>query len=374
MLRSRTRAVALAAVAASALTLAGASVASTVAEGEGAGPAAGAVYALTNSPAGNAVVAYRRADDGSLTPAGTYATGGTGTGAGLGSQNAVIVSDDRRFLFAVNSGSNSISAFRIEPGGLELADTAESGGLMPTSVAYHRGQLYALNAGVPNSVSGFRVDGDGDLTPIPGSSRPLSAPSTSPAQVGFSEDGATLVVTERASSQIVTYDVSAGGLLSAPVVHASAGPTPFGFAVTRHDTLFVSEAGAGGGASSYRIGESGSLAAVSSNVMTGQRAACWAVVTKNGRYGYVTNAGTGNVSGFAIAHHGAATLLSPDGVSAATGGNPTDAAISHNGRFLYVRVAALGQIAVFGIGADGSLGPRPALAATPAGLAGLAAF
>jgi hypothetical protein len=60
-----------------------------------AGPVAsagapGAVYALTNSTAGNAVV-YDRGGDGSLSPAGSYATGGAGTGAGLGSQGAVIV-------------------------------------------------------------------------------------------------------------------------------------------------------------------------------------------------------------------------------------------------------------------------------------------
>jgi len=109
-------------------------------------------------------------------------------------------------------------------------------------------------------------------------------------------------------------------------------------------------------------------------VMTGQRAACWAVVTKNGRFGYVINAGTGNISGFAIAADGSATLLNANGITATTGGNPTDAALSHDSRHLYVRVAALGQIAVFSIESDGSLTPRPSLNGTPAGLAGLAAW
>lgn len=61
---------------------------------------AGAVYVLTNSPAGNAVLVYGRGGDGSLTPAGSFATGGAGTGSGLGSQNAVTVSDDHQRLFA----------------------------------------------------------------------------------------------------------------------------------------------------------------------------------------------------------------------------------------------------------------------------------
>jgi 6-phosphogluconolactonase (cycloisomerase 2 family) len=337
-------------------------------------PRVGAVYALTNAPSGNAVLAYARAADGSLTPAGSFATGGAGSGAGLGSQNAVIVSDDHQLLFAVNAGSSSISAFRIRAGGLELVGTVPSGGTTPTSVAHRRGLLYVLNAGVPNNVTGFAVGHDGALTPLADSARPLSAAATGPAQVSFDDEGDTLIVTERATNRIDTYEVGPDGRLTGPFVHASAGPTPFGFAVTKRNTLLVSEAGAGGGASSYQVGVGGALEPVSSMVMTGQRAACWAVATRNGRYGYVTNAGTGNISGFALGQDGSASLLNADGVTAVTGGNPTDAAVSHDSRFLYARVAATNQIAVFAIGEDGALAPLPPLMGTPAGLAGLAAY
>src|SRR3989442_14619789 len=107
--------------------------------------------------------------------------------AGLSSQGAVIVSDDHQLLFAVNAGSNSISSFRIRPDGLELVNTAPSAETMPTSVAFFRGLLYVLNAGVPNNVSGLTVDRDGNLTPLSGSSRPLSARATGPAQAGLSD-------------------------------------------------------------------------------------------------------------------------------------------------------------------------------------------
>ena len=336
--------------------------------------ASGAVYALTNSPGGNAVVVYDRHADGSLAPAGSYPTGGNGSGAGLGSQGAVVVSDDQRLLFAVNAGSNSVSSFRIRPDGLELVDTAPSEGTLPTSVAFRGGLLYVLNAGAPNNVSGLTVSPQGRLTPLVGSTRPLSAASTNPAQVGFSDDGETLIVTERATNLIDTYWIDDGGYLTGPFPHPSAGPTPFGFAVDKRNTVLVSEAGAGGGASSYRVDRDGTLQTVSPAVVTGQAAACWAVVTKNGRYGYVINAGTGNISGFAIDTDGAISLLQANGVTGVTGGNPTDAAVSHNSQFLYVRVAALSQIAVFRIRSDGSLRPLPPLAGTPAGLAGLAAF
>ena len=334
---------------------------------------AGGVYVITNSPAGNAVVVYDRAGSGTLTPAGVYPTGGSGTGAGLGSQGAVIVTEDRRFLFAVNAGSNSVSSFRIRPEGLELAGTVSSGGVLPTSVTYAGGLLYVLNAGGTNNITGFSVDPKGRLTPLAGSTRPLSEASTSPAQVGFNDDGDALIVTERATNRIDVFEIAEDGHPIGPFVSPSAGPTPFGFAVDKRNTVLVSEAGAGGGASTYRL-RAGTLDAASSMLMTGQRAACWAVVTKNGRYGYVTNAGTGNISGFAIAQDGSAVLLDADGITALTGGNPTDVAVSHDSQYLYARVAGLSAIAIFRINADGSLTALPPLTGTPAGLGGLAAF
>jgi 6-phosphogluconolactonase len=345
----------------------------SIVHAQGAQP--GAVYALTNSPAGNEVLVYGRNADGSLTPAGSFATGGTGTGGGLGSQNSVIVSEEHQLLFAVNAGSNSISSFRIRPQqGLELVSTISSGGTMPTSVAFHHGLLYVLNAGVPNNISGFTVGNDGTLAPLADSTRPLSDVATGPAQVSFDDTGSVVIVTERTTNRIDTYTVGGDGRLSSPIVHSSVGPVPFGFAVDKRNTLFVSEAGAGGGASTYRVGTDGSLTPVSAMLMTGQRAACWAVVTKNGRYGYVTNAGTGNISGFAIGQDGSAALLNADGMTAITAGNPTDVAVSHDSKYLYARVGATSSIAVFAIGEDGSLTLLPAQMGTPAGIVGLAAY
>jgi 6-phosphogluconolactonase len=332
----------------------------------------GAVFTLTNSPSGNAVVAYGRAADGTLSPAGTFASGGAGTGTGLNSQDAIVVTADRRFVLAVNAGSDSISVFRIRHDVLQLVETESSGGVRPTSIAVRNGLVVVLNTGEPNNITGFELSPAGQLTQIPGFTRPLSAAQTAPAQVGFSHDGDTIIVTERATNRLSAFSFDGGGL-EGPFVTSSAGPTPFGFASGARNILFVSEAGAGGGASTYRVSGT-ALDAVSSAIMTGQRAACWAVMTPNGRFGYVTNAGTGNISGFAIAPDGSAALLNLDGVTAVTGGNPTDMAVSLDGRYLYARVANLSSIAVFGIGADGSLTALPSLTGTAAGLAGLAGF
>src|SRR3989442_6932721 len=150
--------------------------------------APGAVYTSTNSPTGNAVVAFQRAANGSLTPAGRFATGGSGTGGGLGNQGAVVLSDDRQLLFAVNAGSNQITSFEVPPHGLRRADLVASGGVEPVSLTVRGQLLYALNAGSQGNISGFAIGRDGQLAPLSGSTRPLSAAGTGPAEVSFNSD------------------------------------------------------------------------------------------------------------------------------------------------------------------------------------------
>src|SRR5215218_7268579 len=106
----------------------------------------GAVYTQTNSPAGNAVHRLDRGPDGSLTPVAAYGTGGTGTGAGLGSQGAVALSDDGRVLLAVDAGSNDVASFRVSRRGhLTLIDRLPSGGVTPVSVDVAGSSAYVLN-------------------------------------------------------------------------------------------------------------------------------------------------------------------------------------------------------------------------------------
>src|SRR5215831_9260709 len=93
----------------------------------------GAVYTMTNAVP-NAVIVYDRSSNGLLTQAGEFATGGNGTGMGLGNQGAVVLSRNNRWLFVVNAGSNSVSVFDVLPDGLRLTDVASSGGATPISV------------------------------------------------------------------------------------------------------------------------------------------------------------------------------------------------------------------------------------------------
>src|SRR5687768_7502487 len=108
------------------------------------GSNAGAVFTLSNSAAGNAVLAFARSADGSLTPAGSFATLGNGTGAGLGSQGAVVLSDDGELLFAVNAASNTITSFAVDGSSLTRVSTVASGGTLPISLTTHADILYVL--------------------------------------------------------------------------------------------------------------------------------------------------------------------------------------------------------------------------------------
>src|SRR5438552_6663983 len=136
-----------------------------------AADAPGAVYALTNRPSGNAVAMYARSADGSLSSSGTFSTGGIGAGSSLGSQGALALSDDGRWLFAVNAGSNDISAFQVRPSGLSLTSRVASGGSQPISLTVRGGLVYVLNAGGDGNISGFTIGSDGALAPIAGSAR-----------------------------------------------------------------------------------------------------------------------------------------------------------------------------------------------------------
>jgi len=324
----------------------------------------GAVYTLTNSPSGNAVVAYDRAADGTLTPAGSVPTGGTGTGAGLGSQGALVLGDNGKWLLAVNAGSNTVSLFRVQHDTLTLADTAPSGGTGPVSVTVDGDVAYVLNQG-SDSISGLRIE-QGSLTPIAGSTRPLSGSGTGAAQVQFSPDGSLLAVTEKATNRIDVYSVR-DGVASGPAVSPSAGVTPFGFDFDKRGHLIASEAGSGS-ASSYDVSAVGA-AAISPVVATGQAAPCWAVVSKDGRFAYTANGGSGTISSFTVAEDGGIALL--DAAAASGMSHPLDTSITRDGRFLFNLTDGSHLISAFGVGHDGSLTPAGTIA-VPVGAAGIA--
>jgi 6-phosphogluconolactonase (cycloisomerase 2 family) len=338
---------------------------------DGAGPRA--VYTLTNQLTGNAVAVFARATDGKLTPAGTFPTGGTGTGAGLGSQGAIGLSEDGAWLLAVNAGSNDVTVFRVGPGTLSATSRTRSGGTTPISLTVSGNLVYVLNAGAAGNITGFTLTRHGELTPIAGSARSLSGAGTQPAQVSFTPDGRQLIVTEKGTNLLDVFPVNFRGVAGERTSVQSAGGTPFGFAFGPRSLLFVTEAAGAGSASSYLLNRQGEPRVVSSVVATNQGAPCWAVITGDGRFGYSGN-GSGSVSAFTIARDGSIRLLDASGATAVVAGGVNDVALSHNSRFLYV-LGVGGTRAIHGyrVKADGHLEELGPVGDFPAGTSGLAA-
>ena len=347
-----------------------------------AGDVIGAIYTMSNLAEGNTVLVYDRERNGKISPAGEFSTGGLGTGGGLGNQGAVIIDPANRWLFVVNAGSNEISVMSIEDLGLSLVQVVDSGGYRPISLAYSGNKLYVLNAGGAmggqDSITGFHVGADGSLTPIPGSTRSLSAANTAPAQISFNNDGDVLVVTEKATNLIDTFVVDADGVAGPANIHASAGITPFGFAIGKRDQVLVSEAAGGGpdqsSLSSYQLGKDGSLVIISAAVPTTETAACWAVVSNDGRYVYTTNAGSGSISGYEVGFEGSLTLIDADGRTGLTGKNsgPLDMVVSSDGRNLYSLNGASDTIGAFAIKDKGGLASLNSQVTVPPTANGLA--
>jgi 6-phosphogluconolactonase len=339
----------------------------------------GAVYVLTNAAAGNAVAVFQRAADGTLMADGTVSTQGLGSGAGLGSQGALALSENGHWLFAVNAGSNDISVLRIDHNGLRFVSRTASGGITPISLTVDDDLLYVLNAGSSN-IAGFHITDGGHLRPLAGSTQPLSGANVGPAQISFAPDGRTLVVTEKATNQIDTYAVGHNGVAQAPVVHVSAGVTPFGFAFAGRNHLIVSDAFGGaanaGALSSYNLEKDGDLDTASALAYDQQTAPCWVATTGNGRYAYTTNAGSGTISGYRVHYDGTLSLLNADGRTGVldAASHPIDMGVSHNSRFLYALTTGtpLG-IAGFRVAEDGSLTALPSVSGIPASAAGLVA-
>ena len=340
-------------------------------------PFPGTVYTASNSVAGNAILLFDRLADGRLVAAGSVATGGNGTGAGLGNQGGLNLTRNERWLLAVNAGSNSLSVFEVRKRGLRLVDVSPTGGNRPISVTEHHGVVYVVHANSDN-IAGFALGRNGHLRRLVGSVQGLSGTGVGPAQIAFTPDGDFLLVTEKNTNRIVTFDIDRDGLPTDRRVQDASGVTPFGFAFGKRDQVFVTEAFGGApnasATSSYDIGRDGTLRPVSPSVGTGQTAACWAALTPDGRFAFVTNTGSGSITGYAIDFDGQIERLDDDGRTGVTGdgSTPIDVTITDSGKYLYSLNSGSHTIGSFRIQNDGSLIPLPFAAGLPVGANGLA--
>ncbi len=347
-----------------------------------AGPAAAstgehhahAVFVQTDNPAGNTVVAYDRAADGALRQAGAYPTGGLGgvlTGSvvdHLASQGSLALDPDGGRLYAVNAGSNTITAFTVDGDHLDRRQVISSGGDFPVSITVHGNLVYVLNARGGGSVQGY-LRLDGTLIRVPAWHRGLGLdPTLTPefthtaGQIAFTPDGSKLVVTTKANgNDIDVFPVNLHGLSATPVVTVLPGAVPFAVAFDTRGHLVLAEAGTNAVAT-FTINRDGTLTAIA-QAATGQAATCW--ITGTGTRFYTSNAGSASLSGYHDNGDGTLSALGNTSTSPGT----VDATITTDSRFLYVQTGASGIVDGYRINPDGSLTPVAAVT-VPAAVGG----
>jgi hypothetical protein len=321
------------------------------------------VYTESNNPTPgqNAVLAYRRAADGELTKIGTFATGGTGelnvpkaVGPDDGDQQ-VQVTADGKFLFAVNEGSDSVTAFRIGAGGaLERVGVFASGGVEPDSIGIAGNFLYVANRGdassaangtVAPNVTAFDLNRNGTLTEIPNSTVTFAV-GTYVTQTLVTNDGKFLFVEDATlqgtagGNTLNPFRINADGTLTAapggPAGAGSNAPLLLGSAVNPNENIIYT-----GFASTSQVGvftydATGRTSYVGPVGDTGT-APCWCTVSSDGRVLYVANTITDSIGVYSLADP-----LHPvqiENVPLAGPRTSTDAfeiALDPSGDFLYV--------------------------------------
>ncbi|MCY7297367.1 lactonase family protein [Alteromonas sp. a30] len=332
-----------------------------------------AVYLMTNESPVNSMIVYHTRTDGSLALSQRLKTGGAGVGNNddnlfdevplidpMGSQNSVILSEDKNSLYAVNPGSGDISVFHVnEKGGLQLIQVVDSLGEFPVSLTTDGELVYVLNAGGSGSIAGYTIGEKGDLTYLPNSARKLGlnnpvfpnaaeVPLT-PGQVSFDNDERRLIITNGGGQELLTYSVLNNGT---PSYYATSSPTagiiPFDFIISDNGALVVAEVAPDltGFISSYEISDL-NLRNVTSALPTNGVASCW-IVSNGDRFAYMINTGSSTISTYEMARNGQLSLVKE--VSADLNGSfPIDATMTPDGRSMFVINSQGGSISHFDV-------------------------
>jgi 6-phosphogluconolactonase len=278
-------------------------------------------FAFVSNASSNNVSAYSiNAATGVLSPV-------TGSPFAAGAApSAVTVSPNGAFLFVTNLGSNNVSVFTVnaETGALTgVAGSPFTVGTNPSAVTVSQNNMFAfvtngVSSGVSTDVSVFTINPTtGVLTPVPGS--PFAA-GTNPIAVAVAPSGTFAYVVNRGDDTITAFSIDATtGVLTVLVVAGNPFPTgiaPSGITITPNGSfLYVSNNGTND-VSAYAIntgtGVLTPLLAGTGNPFPAGTTPSGITVTQDGKFVYVANNGSGNVSAYgADPLTGVLTALSP---------------------------------------------------------------
>jgi 6-phosphogluconolactonase (cycloisomerase 2 family) len=389
----------------------------------------GHLYIQTNELQ-NAVVQYSRSANGAIEEVDRVLTGGAGSGEfkptsgqesapnafeGAGS---VILSPDRRVLFATNGGDNSVSSFAVaDDGRLTLIDVCSTGNPVEgrsgtaKSLAYapETGTLYVLHSFGPDHLRLISVDAEGKLSarserytvnthdkPDRISTMVVLAPNGRYVFVGttFDEpasanpDGSAILWVPRAGrgpggplksiasnapdpDGLAVFPVAEDGSLGSAKFYDANGGSPFyiAFLNNRPDTFVIGEA-VGDGCVLGTIDEDGAVEIgplVKIDTSAGLPSElCWLSVSPDDRYVYATNFGYSyvttfeiNGNGLEIARDPACARVKGDGTFRAlnntVSSGPSDSWLTPDGTYLYQIYANASRLVGYATQPDGSL-------------------
>jgi 6-phosphogluconolactonase (cycloisomerase 2 family) len=405
-------------------------------------PQDGHVYIQTNEVR-NCVIHYIRGADGKLTEMQRIPTGGAGSGTykpvsgqesapnAFEGANSVIITPDRRLLFATNGGDNSVSSFTVAAdGGLTLVDAKRTGNVVNgrsgtakalTFSPAHR-TLFVLHALGPDHIRLMTVDEDGVLTPRPElytvntPDKPNRVPTmtaltadekflivgtTFDDQPHANPDGSPIVWVEKngvphsiASNApdpdgLIVFPVKAYGALGEPKFQDGGGASPWNlqFLHQRPDHFVIGYA-VGDGLAMAQISEDGTITTgpITQIDTSGGRPTelCWLAISPDDKWAFATHFGYGYVSSFriegnvlSVAKDPACQKVPGDGTFRALNGTvssgPGDNWLTPDASYLYQLYPNASKLVGYAVQPDGSLDEVSSVTVpynSPTGIAG----
>jgi len=328
------------------------------------------VYVNTNNGL-NSVAAFSVAADGVLTPVpgSPFLTGGFGSSVGAFAANRSTVCTVGNRLYVSNDGSNSVSAFNVDPStgilttvpGSPFATGGTNTGGTSLDCASNGQFLFASNA-TSKDISVFAIDAGGALIPVVGSPFPVI---NTPIQIKLLPGGGVLYVVE-GRNLIEGFTVSSSGSLTAvpgsPFSGGPFDPNTMGVAGVEINCagtlLFAPVSGGSTVVSVFNIAANGAITPIVGSPFTfsgpnGNSLA--AILHPNERLLFVTIQFFG-VAALKVATNGALTPVL--GSPFPAGGGVQQLSINRTGTVLYVN-NEFGSLHVLRIAGTGALDPAP---------------
>jgi 6-phosphogluconolactonase (cycloisomerase 2 family) len=382
----------------------------------------GHLYMQTNEVR-NCVIHYQRTPDGKLIEAERSFTGGAGSGTykpvsnqedapnAFEGANSVILTPDRRFLFATNGGDNSVSSFAVGADGkLTLLDAKRTGNVVTgrsgtaKALAYSPSHktLYVLHAFGPNHLRLMSVDEEGNLTACPvgytvntpdkpnrvatmaaltADEKFLVVGTTFDEPAKPNPDGTPIIWVEKNGAPhsvasnapdpdgLIVFPVGAHGALGEAKFQDGGGGSPWNVHFLRHrpDTFLLGYA-VGDGVALGKIDEDGNLdigPIVQVDSTWGRPSElCWLYTTPDDRLAFAVNFGYGYVTSYRIDGNVLSIVQDPASprvpgtfrpLNGTLGSGPSDNWISPTGSYYYQLYPNVSKLVGYEIQPDGSL-------------------